>query len=247
MNVNAEMGNPPGVRRADLEKVPAAVASMFDHVAKRYDLMNSVASLGQVHVWRRSVVEALQPKPGQRILDLAAGTGSSAAAIAKEGASVVACDLSAGMISVGLSRHPELEFVLGDATDLPFDDDEFDAVTISFGLRNVVDVPAALEQMLRVTKPGGKLVVCEFSTPERPWFQNLYEWYLGAVMPAAARFLSSDDVAYDYLVESILDWPAQEQLGLEIRKAGWENVAYRNLAEGIVAIHRAEKPRDSAK
>lgn len=214
---------------------------MFDHVAKRYDLMNTASSLGKVYVWRHAVVQALQSGPGQKILDLAAGTGTSAAAIAKTGAQVVACDLSAGMIQVGRERHPELEFVQGDATNLPFADGEFDAVTISFGLRNVVDVPAALAEMYRVTKPGGTLLVCEFSHPSNPLFSQLYTWYLGRVMPTVAGLLSSDDVAYDYLVESILDWPAQQELGQQIAGSGWDDVSFRNLDGGIVALHRAKK------
>ncbi len=228
--------------RADLTKRPSAVAAMFDQVANRYDLMNTVASLGQVYVWRQAVVQALEAVPGQRILDLAAGTGTSSAKIASAGPSVVACDLSAGMIEVGAKKHPELEFILGDATDLPFADSEFDAVTISFGLRNVVDVPAALKEMYRVTKPGGTLLICEFSNPTNKSFNRLYNWYLGTVMPAAARALSSDDVAYDYLVESILDWPNQQELGRSLQREGWQQVEVRNLAGGIVALHRAKKP-----
>ncbi len=228
--------------RADLTKKPGAVSAMFDQVARRYDLMNTVASVGQVYVWRRAVVNALDPRPGQRILDLAAGTGTSSAAIAARGAHVVACDLSPGMIEVGRERHPDLEFVLGNATDLPFPDDEFDAVTISFGLRNVQDVPAALREILRVTKPGGILLICEFSAPTNPTFRYAYDRYLDRVMPVAARALSSDDVAYDYLVESILEWPDQQELGALLQDCGWRGVEVRNLAGGIVALHRAKKP-----
>ena len=228
--------------RADLTKKPTAVSAMFDQVASRYDLMNAVASLGQVYVWRRALVNALDPQPGEKILDLAAGTGTSSAALVAGGAHVIACDLSPGMIQVGRERHPELEFVLGDATDLPFQDDQFDAVTISFGLRNVQDVPAALREMLRVTKPGGTLLICEFSTPTNRFFRGAYDAYLGTVMPVAARAFSSDDVAYDYLVESILDWPDQEALGRLLQVEGWRGVEVRNLAGGIVAMHRARKP-----
>ncbi|WP_350257981.1 demethylmenaquinone methyltransferase [Scrofimicrobium sp. R131] len=227
--------------RADLAKEPSQVASMFNHVASRYDLMNSLGSLGQVHLWRRATVSAISPEPGERILDLAAGTGTSAHAIARTGASVVACDLSPGMIAVGQERYPELEFVEGNATDLPFADDEFDAVTISFGLRNVADVPAALTEMLRVTKPGGRLVIAEFSSPTNRFFDGLYRFYLGGVMPPVARAFSSDEVAYDYLIESILAWPGQQHLGEMIQQSGWEDVQFKNLSGGIVALHRAHK------
>lgn len=212
---------------------------MFDQVAPRYDLTNDLLSFGQVYLWRRAVVRALAPHAGMRILDLAAGTGTSAAALAAHGAEVVACDLSEGMIEVGRERHPELEFVLGDATNLPFEDDEFDAVTISFGLRNVEDLPAALREMRRVTRPGGQLLVCEFSTPTAAWFRGLYQWYLGQALPAVAGAFSSDQAAYVYLMESILDWPSQQELGGLIAAEGWRDVRYRNLSGGIVALHHA--------
>lgn len=227
--------------RADLEKDPNEVAAMFDQVASRYDLTNDLLSLGQVYLWRQAVVNAVAPQPGQKILDLAAGTGTSSNALARSGAEVIACDLSAGMIEVGREQYPELEFVQGDATALPFEDNYFDAATISFGLRNVEDVPLALRELLRVTKPGGRLVICEFSTPEVAWFRSVYRWYLGSVLPKVAELFSSADVAYDYLTESIIDWPNQKQLGQKIVEAGWQDVAYKNLSGGIVALHRAVK------
>src|SRR5882672_5754495 len=138
---------------------------MFDAVASRYDLTNDVLSLGQTRLWRRAVTRALDPRPGDRILDLASGTGSSSVPFAAAGAYVVPCDFSAGMLGVGKRSHPELSFVGGDAMRLPFADGVFDAVTMSFGLRNVSDVDAALAEVARVTRPGGRLVVCEFSHP----------------------------------------------------------------------------------
>lgn len=215
---------------------------MFDQVAKHYDITNDVLSLGQVYIWRQAVINALNPGPGQTVLDLAAGTGTSSNALARSGAAVVACDFSEGMIQVGRARYPELEFVQGDATDLPFPDSQFDAVTISYGLRNIEDPRKALREMLRVTKPGGQLVIAEFSTPTAPWFRSLYKLYLGKVLPALASLVSSDDVAYDYLMESILDWPDQRRLARMIAEQGWRRVAYRNLAGGAVALHRAFKP-----
>lgn len=228
-------------RRADLSKRPDQVAAMFDLVAKRYDLVNALASGGQVYIWRNALVKALRAKAGMQILDVAAGTGTSAQALADAGADVVACDLSAGMIEVGRERHPDIDFVQGNATELPFSSDEFDAVTISFGIRNVQDPKVALREMLRVTKPGGTLVVCEFSTPDAGWFKQIYRWYLSTVLPPIARAASSDDVAYDYLAESILDWPDQAEFGRMIADSGWRNVEYRSLSGGIVALHRARK------
>lgn len=227
--------------RADLNKKAHEVASMFDQVARHYDLTNNVLSMGQVFIWRQAVINALKPAPGQTILDLAAGTGTSSNALARSGAAVVACDLSEGMLEVGRSRYPHLEFVLGDATNLPFDDGTFDAVTISYGLRNVEDPELALREMLRVTKPGGQLLVAEFSTPTSSCFRSIYNVYLGEVLPQVAKLVSSADLAYEYLMESIIDWPDQESLALTIAKQGWTDVAYRNLAGGAVALHRAKK------
>src|SRR5699024_8171041 len=154
-----------GPMRANLHKDPTQVASMFDEVARNYDLTNDVLSLGIDRLWRRATFDAVGAGPGQRVLDLAAGTGTSSVPYAEAGIDVVPCDFSAGMVAVGKQRRPDLPFVVGDATALPFADDTFDAVTISFGLRNVVDTVKGLGEMLRVTRPGGRVVVCEFSHP----------------------------------------------------------------------------------
>jgi demethylmenaquinone methyltransferase/2-methoxy-6-polyprenyl-1,4-benzoquinol methylase len=226
------------VTRADLEKTPQQVASMFDDVAARYDLTNDVLSLGQDRRWRKLVVDAVGAGPGELVLDLAAGTGTSTAAFAERGASVVACDFSLGMLRVGRKRRPEMPFVAGDALRLPFADDSFDAVSISFGLRNVNDVDRALAELLRVTKPGGRLVVCEFSHPTWVPFRTVYVEYLMRALPAVARAVSSNPDAYVYLAESIRAWPDQPALAVRLQKAGWSNVAWRNLSGGIVALHR---------
>lgn len=215
---------------------------MFDDVAARYDIMNDVLTVGQVRVWREAVTVAIGAAPGVRVLDLAAGTGTSAAAYAARGADVVACDFSQGMLKEGKRRHPEITFVAGDAMELPFADDEFDVATVSYGLRNVQDPDKALREMLRVTKPGGRLVIAEFSRPTFPPFRSAYHFYLGTALPTLSRLFSSDDAAYDYLTESIVDWPGQEELAARVQQAGWGNVAYRNLSGGIVALHRATKP-----
>ncbi|MFT4306193.1 MAG: demethylmenaquinone methyltransferase [Microbacterium sp.] len=232
-------------RRADLGKDPARVAGMFDEVAAGYDRTNTVLSLGIDRLWRIATTRAVAPRPGQRILDLAAGTGTSSAALAHSGAEIVAADFSSGMIAEGTRRHAglaNLVFRQADATALPFDDDEFDAVTISFGLRNVSDPPRALREMLRVAKPGGRLVVCEFSHPPSRAFAALYRFYNDRVLPVIAQGVSSNADAYDYLNESIAHWPDQRTLAGRIREAGWTDVAHRDLTFGIVALHRARKP-----
>ena len=176
------------------------------------------------------------------VLDLAAGTGASAAALAQGGAEVVACDLSEGMIEVGRERHPELEFVHGNAMDLDFEDGSFDAVTISWGLRNIPDPALALREMARVVRPRGRLVILEFSTPPSRAFRGLYSVYQKTVMPTMARLASTNDGAYDYLVESIRQWPAQEEIARMVAANGWDEVEYRNLTGGIACMHRAVKP-----
>ena len=228
--------------RAGLDKSPADVAAMFDQVASKYDSTNDILAMGQTRRWRRLVAEAVDPQPGQFILDLAAGTGTSSAPMAATGATVVPCDFSVGMLEVGKARVPWLPFTAGDGMHLPFADNTFDAVTISFGLRNIHDRMAGLREMLRVTKSGGKLVVCEFSQPVWAPFRTVYTEYLMKALPAVAQRTSSNPDAYVYLAESIRSWPNQVDLAADIAAAGWTSVAYRNLTGGIVALHRARKP-----
>ena len=227
--------------KANLDKKPAEVAAMFDEVAPTYDLTNALLSFGQDRFWRRVVRKQVAPKSGQKILDLAAGTGASSAAFLAPGVKVVAGDFSEGMLAVGRKRHPNIDFVFADATALPFAANEFDAVTISFGLRNVVDVNKALAEMYRVTKPGGKIVVCEFSKVTNPLFRGFYNFYLNKVLPLFSRLASKTPEAYSYLSESILAWPNQEQLKEKIQSAGYSKVDYKNLTFGIVAVHRGYK------
>lgn len=227
--------------RASLDKDPQDVAAMFDAVAHRYDRTNDVISLGQDRAWRKATLKAIDAQPGETVLDLAAGTGTSSEPMADAGVNVVACDLSVGMLDVGKRRRPDLAFVAGDALHLPFADESFDAVTMSFGLRNVSDVPSALDELLRVTKPGGRLVVCEFSRPTFKPFRAVYQNYLMRALPPVARAVSKEPDAYVYLAESIREWPDQHALGLLIKHAGWTHVAYRNLSGGIVALHRGTK------
>ncbi|MDG3016121.1 demethylmenaquinone methyltransferase [Speluncibacter jeojiensis] len=223
--------------RATLDKQPREVASMFDGVAKRYDLTNTVLSFGQDRVWRAATRRALSLRPGERVLDLAAGTGVSTVELGRSGAWCVATDFSKGMLKAGRTRP--VPMIAGDAMHLPYADGVFDAVTISFGLRNVVQFDEALREMARVTKPGGRLVVCEFSTPVLPPFRTVYMEYLMRALPAVARAVSSNPDAYVYLAESIQAWPDQESLARRIAACGWGNVQWRNLTGGIVALHRA--------
>jgi len=230
------------VSRATLEKRPADVSKMFDAVAGRYDAMNRVMTFGLEPRWRRDVVRAVAPGPGMRILDLAAGTGASTTTFARGGAATVACDFSAGMLAEGRRRHPELTFVAGDALRLPFADASFDVVTISFGLRNVSSVEQALRELARVTRPGGRLVVLETATPPARLVRAGNRIYTGRVMPRLARLFSSDASSYAYLAESAADWRSQPELAAAMRDAGWEQVAWRDLMLGVVAIHSAARP-----
>ena len=225
--------------RATLDKDPHEVASMFDAVAKRYDITNTVLSAGQDRYWRRATRSALGVGPGDKVLDLAAGTAVSTVELARSGAWCVACDFSVGMLRAG--AHRPVPKVAGDATKLPFGDAVFDAVTISFGLRNVVDTVGGLQEMARVTRPGGRLVVCEFSTPTVPVFSTVYKEYLMRALPALARVVSSDPESYEYLAESIRAWPDQAALAGLMGRAGWSQVRWRNLTGGIVALHAAVK------
>jgi demethylmenaquinone methyltransferase/2-methoxy-6-polyprenyl-1,4-benzoquinol methylase len=232
--------------RAALDKKPAEVAGMFDGVARRYDVTNTVLSAGQDRRWRKRTRQCLELEPGQRVLDLAAGTGVSTAELQRSGAYAVACDFSIGMLRVGKQHRGRrgVPFVAGDALHLPFADAAFDAATISFGLRNVADVHRALTELARVVRPGGRLVVCEFSRPVFAPFRFVYLNYLMRALPWIARRVSSNPDAYVYLAESIRAWPSQRELAHKIAAAGWTDVRYRNLTGGVVALHLAQRPRD---
>ena len=214
---------------------------MFDEVAETYDRTNDLLSFGQDRIWRKKVLSAVNPQAGQAVLDLAAGTGASSVVFNRPGVRVVAGDFSQGMLAVGRQRHPEVEFVFADATALPFEKNEFDAVTISFGLRNVVDTSKALREMLRVSKPGGTLVICEFSQVVNPVLRGLYNLYLSYLLPAFSRLAAKNKGAYGYLSESIQAWPNQQALAASIAEAGWQDVKVKNLTFGVVALHIARK------
>ena len=227
--------------RANMDKNPDEVAAMFDGVAKRYDLVNDLLSLGQTKAWRWATTKIIAPKAGMKILDLAAGTGSSSEPLAAAGADVIPADFSEGMLAAGRKARPHLAFTKADALNLPFKDGEFDLVTISFGLRNTQNTQLALAEMLRVTKPGGQLVVCEFSSPTFAPFRKIYTNYLMRALPWVASRSSSNPDAYIYLAESIRAWPNQGALAAQISQAGWSGVTWKNLTGGVVAVHMAFK------
>ena len=213
---------------------------MFDDVGKNYDITNTILSFGQDRMWRRRVRERLALKPGEKVLDLAAGSAVSTEELAKSGAWCVACDFSQGMPAAGAKR--DVPKVVGDGMQLPFADETFDAVTISFGLRNIQDTGQALREMARVTKPGGRLTIAEFSTPILPVFSFVYKEYLMRVLPLVAKQVSSNGEAYEYLAESIRAWPDQEELASIVNANGWTDCGWQNLTFGITAMHSAVKP-----
>jgi len=238
--------------RANLNKDPDEVAAMFDGVAKRYDLVNDLLSLGRTKAWRKAATKIIAPKPGMVILDLAAGPGSSSEPLFKAGATVFATDFSEGMLAQGRKARPYLNFSKADALNLPFEADKFDVVTISYGLRNTVDFDKALAEATvdfdkalaearRVTKPGGRMVVVEFSHPTWRPFRTIYTEYLMRLLPAIAKKTASNPDAYIYLAESIRAWPDQAALAARMEKAGWTGVTWKNLTFGIVAVHSGIK------
>lgn len=227
--------------RANLNKDPREVQAMFDRVAKRYDIVNDILSLGRTKAWRKVATSIIAPQPGMEILDLAAGTGSSSEPLAAAGATVIPTDFSQGMLDAGKKVRPHLPFTWADAMNLPFAADRFDVVTMSFGLRNTQDRLKVMQEALRVTKPGGRFVIVEFSTPTNPLFRTIYSRYLMAALPAIAKRTSSNPQAYVYLAESIKAWPQQAELAADLEKVGWQKVTWRNLTGGVVAVHTGYK------
>ena len=213
---------------------------MFDRVARRYDVTNTVLSAGLDASWRRATRDALALRPGQTVLDVAAGTAVSTVELAAGGVHAIACDFSQGMLRAGAARA--VPKVAGDAMALPLADESVDGVVISFGLRNVADPDGALREFHRVTRPGGTLVVCEFSSPTWAPFRTVYTEYLMQALPRIARAVSSNPEAYVYLAESIRAWPPQPELARWMQAAGWTDVAWRDLTGGVVALHRGTRP-----
>jgi demethylmenaquinone methyltransferase/2-methoxy-6-polyprenyl-1,4-benzoquinol methylase len=234
------------------EQVPAAdkarrVRAVFDSVATRYDLMNDLMSAGVHRLWKRFALEQTGLRPGQMALDVAGGTGDLAAGMARrvgDTGLVVLSDINPAMLAVGRNRMLDLglmrnlRFSIADAERLPFADESFDCVTIGFGLRNVTDKPAALASMRRVLKPGGRLLVLEFSRPVVPGLKPIYDVYSFNILPWLGRRVADDSDSYRYLAESIRRFPDQETLRGMMRDAGLENCRYHNLSGGIVALHK---------
>ena len=223
--------------RANLNKDPDDVSKMFDDVANRYDFLNDLLSLGRTKAWRRVVTSIIAPKPGMKILDIAAGTGSSSRPLVDKGAEVTALDFSQGMIEQGRKQNKNIKFVQGDALKLPFEENSFDVTTISFGLRNTSSTKIALKEALRVTKVGGRIVVAEFSHPVNPIFKKIYLNYLMKALPVIVKKISKNPDAYIYLAESIRAWPDQAELASIMRDSGFKSVAWQDLTFGIVAVH----------
>ncbi|EGN75406.1 ubiquinone/menaquinone biosynthesis methyltransferase [Idiomarina sp. A28L] len=226
------------------------VAGVFHSVAGKYDLMNDVMSFGIHRLWKRYTIDCSGARRGQKVLDLAGGTGDLAAKFARmvgpEG-EVVLADINDSMLRVGRDKLRDMgivgnvSYVQADAEKLPFEDNTFDLITIAFGLRNVTDKDAALRSMLRVLKPGGRLLVLEFSKPEVEMLSKAYDMYSFHIMPKMGEFIAKDKDSYQYLAESIRMHPDQETLKGMMEEAGFEQVEYHNLTGGIVALHRGYK------
>jgi len=235
-----------GYQQVAVEDKARLVRDVFESVAGEYDLMNDLMSLGVHRLWKRHFIAISGIQPGQRVLDLAGGTGDIAALMSKQvGAhgSVVLSDINAAMLAVGRQRMEDrglvgnIEYSLANVEQLPFADAEFDALTIAFGLRNVTDQPAALKEMLRVLKPGGKAMILEFSKVEFAGLKKIYDSYSFSVLPRLGKIIADDEDSYRYLAESIRKHPDQDTLAGMLEDAGFSNVTYRNMTGGIVAIH----------
>lgn len=222
------------------------VHHVFESVAGKYDVMNDLMSLGIHRLWKRHFIAISGIQPGQRVLDLAGGTGDIAALMSKQvgnHGSVVLSDINDAMLTVGRQRMEDrglvgnIEYALANAEKLPFADAEFDAVTIAFGLRNVTDQSAALREMLRVLKPGGRAMILEFSKVEFDPLQKIYDTYSFSILPKIGKVIADDEDSYRYLAESIRKHPDQDTLAGMMEDAGFEDVTYRNMTGGIVAIH----------
>ncbi len=239
-----------GYEQVSLDEKASRVRQVFDSVAGSYDLMNDLMSMGIHRLWKRQAVSLSGVRNGQRVLDLAAGTGDLAArfaGLAGPQGKVVFSDINAAMLEQGRSRMADqglagnIEYVLADAQHLPFPDHHFDCATIAFGLRNITDKDLALASIFRVLKPGGRLLVLEFSHPANPALKAAYDLYSFQILPRLGEWVARDAASYRYLAESIRMHPDQETLKGMMENAGFERCAFYNLTGGIVAIHRGFK------
>jgi demethylmenaquinone methyltransferase/2-methoxy-6-polyprenyl-1,4-benzoquinol methylase len=239
-----------GFQEVDSSDKADKVAEVFHSVASKYDVMNDFMSMGVHRLWKKYTIETSGVRPGHRVLDLAGGTGDLAKAFSKKvgpRGQVVLSDINASMLAEGRSRMIDagvsnnMEFVQANAQTLPFPDNHFNLVTIAFGLRNVTDKDAALRSILRVLKPGGRLLVLEFSRPTNPVIRKVYDEYSFNVIPKVGKAVTGDAESYQYLVESIRMHPDQETLKEMVLNAGFDQADYINLTNGVVAIHRGFK------
>jgi demethylmenaquinone methyltransferase/2-methoxy-6-polyprenyl-1,4-benzoquinol methylase len=240
-----------GFSTVDESEKAGKVRGVFDSVASKYDLMNDVMSVGLHRAWKAYTVQVANLKPGERALDIAGGTGDLTrkfSSLVGPSGEVVLADINDSMLKVGRDRLLDkgvagnVQFVQADAEALPFPDNHFDVVTIAFGLRNVTRKENALRSMLRVLKPGGRLLVLEFSKPGNPLLAKAYDTYSFSFMPLAGKLITNDADSYRYLAESIRMHPDQETLKAMMVEAGFERVTYHNMTGGIVALHRGIKP-----
>lgn len=239
-----------GFETVNWDEKEKKVGAVFESVADNYDLMNNIMSLGIHHLWKRFAIELSLVRPGQTVLDLAGGSGDLTRLLAKkigEQGAVILSDINAAMINVGRDRLlndgflQNIFFVQANAQLLPFADNSFHCITMGFGLRNVTDKNEALRSMYRVCKPGGKLLILEFSHPVLPGLKPLYDWYSFTILPKLGQFFANDAASYQYLAESIRQHPDQDTLKTMIEQAGFEDCHYHNLSGGIVALHSAYK------
>jgi len=239
-----------GFREVPEDAKAGLVGQVFSSVATRYDVMNDVMSLGIHRLWKRFTIEQAGVRAGQQVLDVAGGTGDLAAQFARQvgpSGSVTVADINAAMLDVGRARMADrgltgnIEFVQANAECLPFPDSYFDCITIAFGLRNVTHIDAALASMYRILKPGGRLLVLEFSKPVLPALSAVYDAYSFNILPKLGKLIANDEASYRYLVESIRKHPDQETLKGMMEQAGFGRVHYFNLTGGIVALHKGYK------
>ncbi|PWK48580.1 bifunctional demethylmenaquinone methyltransferase/2-methoxy-6-polyprenyl-1,4-benzoquinol methylase UbiE [Pleionea mediterranea] len=239
-----------GYQTVDVEDKQKKVADVFHSVAAKYDLMNDVMSMGIHRLWKRFTIEMSGVRPGHKVLDLAGGTGDLAAKFADkvgDSGQVILADINQSMLNVGRDKlidngyGNKVQFAQVNAEALPFEDNSFDIITIAFGLRNVTHKEKALSSMLRILKPGGRLLVLEFSKPEQPWLSKVYDTYSFSLLPAMGKLLVNDSDSYKYLAESIRMHPDQDSLKQMMLQAGFDEVEYHNMTGGIVALHRGFK------
>jgi len=233
----------PGAERA------AKVSRLFATIARRYDLINDIQSLGLHRRWKRRLVHLAHPQSGERALDLCCGTGDLTLALAGQGVAAVGLDFSAPMLQVAIEKskarrlESKVQFLEGDAQHIPFPENTFDLVTIGYGLRNLADLDAGLRDMWRVTKPGGRFLALEFGKPDNTAWRTIYFSYLKFLLPVFGKVFCGNSAAYAYILESLKNYPAQKAVAAKMAALGWQNVRVLNLIGGVMSIHYAEKQK----